>query len=247
MKRPAAMLATGWIAAVLLIAAGCALGSWQLRRMHQKESMLAEVASVIANRTARPLGVAADATRSRGYDWAVGEGRFLTQAAWLLDNQQREGRPGVRVFRLFQPEGGMPLLVEMGWLPVGAGREMPVVGAAPEGRMVIRGLLLPPPSRGLMSGAESATADGQHLVIGLDAARIAARAGLPAIAPRVLRLEPRRQAGDAGVMLVPGERDLEILPNTITPDRHLGYAVQWFGLALATLAIALLLTFRKPR
>lgn len=229
----------GWMVAIALVAVGCALGSWQLRRMHQKESMLAEVASVIANRTARPLGVAADATRSRGYDWAVGEGRFLTQAAWLLDNQQREGRPGVRVFRLFQPEGGMPLLVEMGWLPVGAGREMPVVGAAPEGRMVIRGLLLPPPSRGLMSGAESATSDGQHLVIGLDAARIAARAGLPAIAPRVLRLDPALPIGHA--------RDLDVLPNTLPPERHLGYAVQWFALAAAVLVIALLLTLRHRR
>lgn len=229
----------GWMVAIALVAVGCALGSWQLRRMHQKESMLAEVASVIANRTARPLGVAADATRSRGYDWAVGEGRFLTQAAWLLDNQQREGRPGVRVFRLFQPEGGMPLLVEMGWLPVGAGREMPVVGAAPEGRMVIRGLLLPPPSRGLMFGAESATSDGQHLVIGLDAARIAARAGLPAIAPRVLRLDPALPIGHA--------RDLDVLPNTLPPERHLGYAVQWFALAAAVLVIALLLTLRHRR
>lgn len=229
----------GWMVAIALVAVGCALGSWQLRRMHQKESMLAEVASVIANRTARPLGVAADATRSRGYDWAVGEGRFLTQAAWLLDNQQREGRPGVRVFRLFQPEGAMPLLVEMGWLPVGAGREMPVVGAAPEGRIAIRGLLLPPPSRGLMSGAESATADGQHLVIGLDAARIAARAGLPAIAPRVLRLDPALPIGHA--------RDLDVLPNTLPPERHLGYAVQWFALAAAVLVIALLLTLRHRR
>ena len=229
----------GWMVAIALVAVGCALGSWQLRRMHQKESMLAEVASVIANRTARPLGVAADATRSRGYDWAAGEGRFLTQAAWLLDNQQREGRPGVRVFRLFQPEGAMPLLVEMGWLPVGAGREMPVVGAAPEGRMVIRGLLLPPPSPGLMSGAESATSDGQHLVIGLDAARIAARAGLPAIAPRVLRLDPALPIGHA--------RDLDVLPNTLPPERHLGYAVQWFALAAAVLVIALLLTLRHRR
>ena len=133
----------------------------------------------------------------------------------------------------------MPLLVEMGWLPVGAGREMPVVGAAPEGRMVIRGLLLPPPSRGLMSGAESATADGQHLVIGLDAARIAARAGLPAIAPRVLRLDPALPIGHA--------RDLDVLPNTLPPERHLGYAVQWFALAAAVLVIALLLTLRHRR
>ena len=52
---------------------------------------------------------------------------------------------------------------------------------------------------------------------------------------------------DAGVMLAPGERDLDILANTLTPDRHLGYAVQWFGLAITVLVVALVLTLRKTK
>ena len=48
-------------------------------------------------------------------------------------------------------------------------------------------------------------------------------------------------------MLAPGERDLDILPNTLSPERHLGYAVQWFGLAIAVLVIALVMTFRKRK
>jgi cytochrome oxidase assembly protein ShyY1 len=67
------------------------------------------------------------------------------------------------------------------------------------------------------------------------------------IAPRVLRLDPASGKGDAGVMLAPGERDLDILPNTITPERHLGYAVQWFGLALTVLVIAIVLTVRARK
>lgn len=42
-------------------------------------------------------------------------------------------------------------------------------------------------------------------------------------------------------------RDLEMLPNTLPPARHLGYAVQWFGLAAAVLATAMLLTWRARR
>ena len=64
---------------------------------------------------------------------------------------------------------------------------------------------------------------------------------------KVLRLDPARDKGDAGVMLAPGERDLEILPNTITPERHLGYAVQWFGLALTVLVVAIVLTLRARK
>jgi cytochrome oxidase assembly protein ShyY1 len=48
-------------------------------------------------------------------------------------------------------------------------------------------------------------------------------------------------------MLAPGERDLDILPNTLTPERHLGYAVQWFGLALAVLVAAIILTLRNRK
>jgi cytochrome oxidase assembly protein ShyY1 len=55
----------------------------------------------------------------------------------------------------------------------------------------------------------------------------------------VLKLDPALPLGYA--------RDLDILPNTMPPERHLGYAVQWFGLALTVLITALVLTFRKPR
>jgi cytochrome oxidase assembly protein ShyY1 len=53
-----------------------------------------------------------------------------------------------------------------------------------------------------------------------------------------------RPAPDAGFGYV---RDFEILPNTLPPERHLGYAVQWFALSAATAVIALLLTFRARR
>ena len=38
-----------------------------------------------------------------------------------------------------------------------------------------------------------------------------------------------------------------MLPNTLPPEKHRGYAVQWFALALAVLVTALVLTFRKAR
>ncbi|MER2176972.1 MAG: SURF1 family protein, partial [Stenotrophomonas maltophilia] len=33
----------------------------------------------------------------------------------------------------------------------------------------------------------------------------------------------------------------------LPPSRHLGYAVQWFGLVLTVLAVALVLEFRRHR
>jgi cytochrome oxidase assembly protein ShyY1 len=57
------------------------------------------------------------------------------------------------------------------------------------------------------------------------------------LAPRVLRLDPKLPIGYP--------RDLNLLVNTLPPERHRGYAIQWFGLAFATLVTALLLSFRR--
>ena len=41
-------------------------------------------------------------------------------------------------------------------------------------------------------------------------------------------------------------RDLELLPNTLPPEKHRGYALQWFGLAFATFVAALFVSLRPP-
>jgi cytochrome oxidase assembly protein ShyY1 len=204
-----------------------------------KQAMLDEVATTIAAREPLALGVAADVARGRGYDWAAGAGHFAEMPAVLLDNQQRGGRAGVRAYRVFVPESaGQPLLVELGWLPLPGDRTLPEV-PRPAGQRELAGLLAPPPSHGIGPTGTAAQDDGTLLAIGLDPAALAVTMGLPGLAPRVLKLDPEAGFGYA--------RDLDVLPNTLPPERHFGYAVQWFALALAVLAIALVLTFRRPR
>jgi cytochrome oxidase assembly protein ShyY1 len=230
-------LAFGWALALAAIALFCSLGVWQLSRGEQKRAMLAQVEDALTGRVARPLTAAADVSRRRGYDWATGQGRFLAVPAVLLDNQVREGRAGIRVYRAFEPAGGgTPVLVEMGWLPLPADRRLPTLEAPPQvGR--VEGLLAPAPSIGLATPTVGPTPQGSLLTIGLDPTLVAEALGLPALAGRVLKLDPQAPLGYA--------RDLDILPNTLPPERHLGYAVQWFGLALAVLVIALVMSLRR--
>lgn len=228
----------GWSLALALVAVFASLGRWQLSRMDEKQAMLDQVAATLADRRPLPLAAAAEPGRARDFDWAQGEGRFLDAPAVLLDNQQRDGRPGVRVYRAFAPESGTPLLVELGWLPLPGDRTMP----APEridGEQRIQGLLAPPPSAGLAQGLSAATAGGDVLAVRLDAPSLPARLGLDALPPRVLKLDPALPIGHA--------RDLDVLPNTLPPQKHLGYAVQWFGLAAAAFVTALVLTVRSRR
>ncbi|AKC86541.1 SURF1 family protein [Pseudoxanthomonas suwonensis] len=229
----------GWMLALAVAALCAGLGLWQLQRMHAKQDRVDAAARVLDARRAQPLALAADAARTRDYDWAAGEGRFLPLPAVLLDNQNRGGRAGVRAYRVFQPadEGAAPLLVELGWLPLPGDRRLPDVPAPAATH--VAGLLLPPPSPGLVAPVATAQADGTVLVVALQPTVVAEALRLPALAQRVLRLDPDLPLGYA--------RDLELLPNTLPPERHLGYAVQWFALAAAVLAIALLLTLRGRR
>lgn len=236
-RRNALLL--GWTLALAAMALFAWLGHWQLGRMHEKQAMLEAVHSVLTQRHARSLDSAADAARNHDYDWAAGEGVFTAAPAVLLDNQQHDGRSGVRAYRLFQPaSGGAPLLVELGWLPLSGDRRMPTV-PAPQGSVHLLGLLLPPPSAGIASSQLQIQADGSLLAVSLDPATLRTALHSPAIAARILRPDPAAKIGYA--------RDFDILPNTLPPEQHLGYAVQWFALALAVLATALILTFRKKK
>lgn len=228
-----------WLLALLLATGFASLGVWQSRRAVEKQAMLDEAADVLAQRTPRPLAAAADPARARVVEWAAGEGRFDARGPLWLDNQQREGRVGVRAYRIFVPDEGESMLVDLGWLPLPGDRSLPAI-EKPEGVVAVRGLLVPPPSAGLAMGpAMAAQADG-WLMARVDLADVARETGLQVpLAPRVLRLDPDLPIGYA--------RDLALLSNTLPPDKHRGYAVQWFGLAITVLVIALVLTFRGPR
>ena len=234
-RRPRLIL--GWLLALVVIAIFARLGVWQSQRAVEKQTMLDEAAQVLAARQPVGLEAAADPQRRARYEWARGTGEFADGAQWLLDNQQRDGRVGVRAYRVFVPDQGTPLLVDLGWLPVAGDRAMPTV-ERPTGRIALEGLLAPPPSGGIALGAGMARESGGWLMLRVELPAISAAAGTP-LAARVLRLDPALPLGYT--------RDLALLPNTLPPEKHRGYALQWFGLAAAVLVTALILTFRTPR
>lgn len=223
MKTRLALLLAG-----LLLAAGFAgLGQWQLGRGLEKQRMLQDVDVALSRKQALPLSAAENPL---GHDWSRGSGRFLGGPVLLLDNQRRGPTVGVRVFAAFQPTDGMPLLVDLGWLALPGDRRLPEV-SVPAGPQSLSGLLSSPPSTGLALGpAYTESSPHRWLLTRVDLPVLSAGLRLK-LAPRVLRLDPALPIGYA--------RDLDVLPNTLPPERHRGYAVQWFGLALVTLLISL--------
>lgn len=229
-----------WLAALVALLVFTSAGIWQWSRGAEKLAQLDEQAGLLETRRAVALAEA-DAGPD-ALDWAAGRGRFAELPPVWLDNQQRGGRVGVRVYRVFLPDPpARALLLDLGWLPLPADRSLPALPALPEGPVEVSGLLAPPPSSGLAMGAAAEVrADGSLLAIRLDpdaaAQALAVDGGLAA---RVLRLDPDLPIGF--------ERDLDVLSNTLTPEKHRGYAVQWFGLAAATLVLTVALSWRRRR
>ncbi|MCC8538989.1 SURF1 family protein [Xanthomonas axonopodis pv. poinsettiicola] len=226
----------GWTLAVLVSAGFASLGQWQLQRMHSKEALLERAAHV----REKPLTLVQALASPQALSWVTGRVRFLPQQV-LLDNQLHDGRAGVRVYQLAAVEGAAgTLLVDLGWLPLPANRQLPHL-AALDGARAVQGLVSAPPSAGLAIGpalAPTATA-GTWLATRLDPQAVREALGRRDISSQVLRLDPALPVGYV--------RDLDMLPNTLPPARHLGYAVQWFGLALAVLSTAALLSWRARR
>ena len=228
----------GWIAALQLAALFVWLGTWQLQRMREKQALLEQVlpSQQVALSVEQALRMPA------GLRWVQDHGHFLPGTV-MLDNQLRHGRAGVRIYRVFQPaQTPQAVLLDLGWLALPGDRSLPVI-APLSGDYAVRGLLAPAPATGIALGpALAATAQPQvWLATRLDTPAIAAQllnaAGtLPA---QVLRLDPALPLGF--------ERDLDLLPNTLPPSRHLGYAVQWYAMALSVLLIALVLEWRARR
>lgn len=224
-----------WLFALALIAAFSSLGRWQLNRAAQKQALLDQQSRLQTD--AAPQSLAELSRQStRELAWVEGRGEFATTPDLLLDNQRRGDVVGVRIYRVFEPNGGRALLVDLGWLPLPPDRSLPAL-APITGGQVVRGLLTLPPAGGIALGpAYAPTTPKQWLLTRIDLAALS-KALRVELAPRVLRLDPHLQIGYL--------RDLELLANTLPPERHRGYAVQWFGLAFATLITALLLSFRR--
>ena len=231
-------LVLGWTAALIVIAAFVRLGLWQSARAVDKQRMVEATTRVLSMRVPVPLVQATTPSQSLSHDWSAGTGEFDAGNALLLDNQQRGGRAGVRVYRIFKPEqADASLLVDLGWLPLPLDRALPVIAPVP-GRIALRGLLAPPPSSGLALGPSLERKGDAWLLSRVDLGDIAARTGMSApLAPRVLRLDPDMPIGYA--------RDLALLVNTLPPDKHRGYALQWFALAIAVFVTALVMS--RPR
>lgn len=205
------------------------LGAWQLDRAEEKRVLLA---SQQARQSDLPmeLGLVRQMSVQDRFSPAKASGHFVVGQQWLQDNRVHVGQAGYHVYSLFELDGGdgHALLVNRGWVPLGQSRQQLPVLPLPEGDLQIKGRLSSPASVGIALGDPGYQGAGaMRRVPFMDVSRLAEALGRP-LFPLVLELA----AGQPGA-LTPDP----LTATQLGPEKHVGYAVQWFGLAAALLMI----------
>jgi surfeit locus 1 family protein len=213
---------------VAAVAAFVALGNWQLGRAHEKRALAADFAAGGPAIEWRRLP--ADAPR---YQRVFLRGRYDAEHQFLLDNRSHESVAGVEVLTPLVLDDGSAVLVNRGWLPWGpTRRDLPAISVGGEKRDIVGRIdelprpgiwLEPPPAAGWPRLVQYPSMEELSAALGRE------------LAPRQVLLDPGVPDGYVRDWAVPGT----------TPDRHLGYALQWFAFAALAATIWLVLSFRK--
>lgn len=197
------------------------LGSWQLQRAAEKTELEAQW----QQQQDQPV-IALESNnlwQLPDYQRVMLTGHFSPQHQWLLDNRHRHGQYGLEVIQEFITEDGRHLLINRGWVAANSQRrDLPAVDTR-TGTTTIFGELMTMTSHPLLED----TAPDSHW-------------------PRVILDMHAKSMGEAITQLLPeryirlddaseGALITEWQVTALSSAKHRGYAVQWFGLAMALL------------
>ncbi|MFJ4144873.1 SURF1 family protein [Pseudomonas sp. NPDC089734] len=206
------------------------LGVWQLGRAEEKRAMLKQYAE---RRAAEPIGIGQlSGVEDPAYRRVRLQGHFDAAHSLWLDNRTREGQAGVELFQPFldQPSG-MWSWVNRGWLPWPDRRTLPVF-TTPGQSLELNAWVYVPPGAGFQGHADAMNDAWPRLVSFVAPASLWAELGRSGYAHE-LRLEPGVAAYRVDWPVV-----------AMGPEKHVGYAVQWFALSAALSGLSLYLALR---
>jgi surfeit locus 1 family protein len=212
----------------LLVVLLASLGRWQLHRAAEKRALY----EAFASGSERTLPIDAATAPVARYQHVTAAGHYDVAHQFLIDNMpSAQGRAGYFVITPLQlAGGGGTLLVNRGWVGLGATRaDLPNVAVDAAAR-VIHGRAGHLPTAGIKMGVSAPLAPPYPIVAEFPtAAQIAKALGHSMLAPaaEVILLDAEESAGYA--------RDWQ--PPGFPAARHLAYAVQWFALAVTLLII----------
>jgi surfeit locus 1 family protein len=223
------ILLTLFVAACVMVL--CGLGTWQVQRMAWKEGLIAQ-AEAAAQLPPAPLTEVLTAADPE-FRKALVVCRGLPTAPFVELQSIHDGQPGSRLISACVPEGmGETFLVDRGFLADSISARPRVLDSTLPLAMAVELRRSPPPG-----GMTPAPENGRFY--GRDNAAIAAQLG--ATTPSEFTLFALTSPNPEIGALVASA------PPAAFSNNHLGYALTWYGLALALVGfyVAVLLRRRK--
>jgi len=219
------------IVALIMLMVLLSAGFWQLDRAEEKRRLVVQQAYRGAKNAIvlDPGLLAAQQLEQLRHRRANASGNYRADKQYLLDNRTHKHVAGYHVLTPLRLQGGdAHVLVNRGWLPVGPDRrQLPDLVVTLQS-LSQEGLIVAPPAPGLVLGSSGYEGAGWPRVVQqVDLARIEEQLGAPVL-PFVLRLSPESEHGYV--------REWQIRAG-LSPERHVGYAVQWFALAVALVVL----------
>lgn len=210
--------------ALVLVPLMTGLGFWQLQRAEEKR-VLAEAFAAREVQPPAPLDDLWQApARELAYLPVTLRGAFVPGALLLLDNRTREGKFGYEALGVVALAGGGYALANRGWVPGDpARRELPGV-ADVAGEVTLTGHLYVPPGEPYLLAEQQFGGDWPLVLQALEMDKLG-----PVLAQRlggrVFPYSVRLDANAPGALAV----DWQVI--NVSPQKHVGYAVQWFTMA----------------
>jgi len=229
-----------WIGAILTLAVALpiliSLGIWQLHRAEEKQVLQNEYDRRANDGPVKIQKHLQKADDLRFYK-VTATGFYDASRQILLDNRTHKGAAGYHVITPLVIQGSDTIvLVNRGWVPLGASRQVLPDVAPPDGLQTVIGLATIPLKGGFQLGDLPDKKNPWQVVWPrLDIDHYQKLIGAP-VQPAAILLDPGSKAGgyirtwkrlDAGIAV------------------HQGYAFQWFSLALVLFVMFLFMTFRK--
>lgn len=225
----------GMLGAVFFASIFMSLGVWQLGRAHEKYKLIQS----FEDRTKKAPLLTNELSKKQDQRFfkANLQGTFDNRHTLLLDNKIVEGKVGYEVYTPFHAVGlSAPILVDRGFLPMGKDRHhLPRINAI-MGHTRLTGMLNEPPayfSFGKMVDKENTW---PLRVEYINLSQLSALFHTP-LYPSILMIAPAHEASY--------QSNWRIV--TLPPERHKGYALQWFALALTLLILSVILNHRSAK
>lgn len=207
------------------------LGLWQLERADEKKQMIVEDSAFAMQ--AETIWRPSDKLPSQ-YQRVKVQGHFL-KSLLLLDNQHYQHQFGYHVITPFALDDGQVVLVDRGWVAGDiARRELPVVDT-PASAITLLGSTYYPSKNKMLLGPLLEKKQADLAIIELIDTQIISQFLHKSLYPFIIRL---REDAPHGFV-----REWAIV--SMSPERHFGYAVQWFAIASVVLILFVALNFKK--